>query len=301
VARASIDIGSNSLVFLVVDDHGKTIHDEAAIVGLGKGLGDLGAFQDHRMAAAMVAFESFAATATTHGIRPEHVRAIATSAARRARNATAYFQSVKEQTGICVEVISGMEEARLTWLGGLHGLDLPNTAVAVVDLGGGSTEIVMGLKSQGRVTEQQSLEMGTVRLMEAFGVAESDRYEPPALDAMKTHIDQLIHSIDWSHSPSVLVAVAGTATTIAAMELGLRKWDREAVHGFTMKREDLAQWTRRLTKSTHQQRVEWAAVSPERADLLVAGAAVLEAVCGAAQVDSLTISDGGIRHGALLS
>ena len=301
MARASIDIGSNSLVFLVVDDQGKTIHDEAAIVGLGKGLGDMGAFQDDRMAAAMLAFRSFAATATTHGVRPEHVRAIATSAARRSRNATEFFHSVTDQTGICVEVISGMEEARLTWLGGLHGLDLPNTSVAVVDLGGGSTEIVMGLLQQGQVTAKQSLEMGTVRLMEAFDVADCDRYKPAALDAMKHHIHHLIHSIDWSQPPSELVAVAGTATTIAAMELGLRVWDRDAVHGFTMRRAALAKWTRRLAGSTHQERVEWAAVSPQRADLLVAGAAVLEAVCGAAQVDSLTISDGGIRHGALLS
>ena len=301
MARASIDIGSNSLVFLVVDDQGKTLHDEVAIVGLGKGLGDSGAFREDRMTAAMAAFRSFAATAATHGVTPQQVRAIATSAARRAHNASTFFRAVSTQTGIGVDVISGMEEARLTWLGGLHGLDCLDTMIAVVDLGGGSTEIVMGLKSQGKVTEQQSLEMGTVRLMEAFGIANSDRYEPAALVAMNSHIQGLIHSIDWSHPPSQVVAVAGTATTLCAMELGLSTWDRDAVHGFTMTREALGQWAKRLAGSTHKERVEWAAVSPGRADLLVAGAAVLEAVCGAAKVDSLTISDGGIRHGALLS
>ena len=96
------------------------------------------------------------------------------------------------------------------------------------------------------------------------------------------------------------MAVAGTATTIGAMQLGLRSWDRDAVHGLRLTQTDLTAWYQRLASSTRAQRLEWAEVSPKRADLLVAGTAVLSAVAEAAGVDHLVISDGGIRHGVLV-
>lgn len=298
--RSSIDIGSNSLVFLVVDTDGRTLHDEAVIVGLGKGLGDTGQFADPPMDAAMSAFASFAKTADALGVDPQTIRAIATSAARRASNATEFFGRVRLQTGISIEIIEGLEEARLTWKGAIANLSLDARSVGVVDLGGGSTEVVLGDARRGAVVEQKSLEMGTVRLMEAFELAQSDRYDSDALARMRAHIDSLVAGVDWTSQPETLVAVAGTATTLGAMHAGLRAWDREAVHGSILTRIDLQAWYKRLANSRESERLEWAAVSPKRANLLVAGAAVLDAVAAAANVDRLIVSDGGIRHGVLL-
>jgi len=299
MARASIDIGSNSLVFLVVDDNGQTIHDEAVVVGLGRGIGKQGLFQPDRMDLAMDAFQGFAQKAKVLGVLPEHVQAVATSASRRAMNSTTFFKQVQEQTGIGVEVISGEREAHLTWKGALLGLPIEAGSYAVVDLGGGSTEIVVGDPSAGSVVEQRSVEIGTVRLTEAFFGVNPTRYAPADLAAMRTSIKQHLDPVDWNRIPRALIAVAGTATTLGAMELGLTTWDRTQVHGSKLGRTALRRWIDRLLGSTAQERRIWAAVSPERADYLLAGACVLEAVCTASHRDSLWVSDGGVRHGVL--
>jgi exopolyphosphatase/guanosine-5'-triphosphate,3'-diphosphate pyrophosphatase len=142
--RAAIDIGSNSLLLLVVDDNGTLLHDQVAVVGLGKGLGDRGLFQPDRMALAEATLSEFAHKAATFGIPAGRIRAVATSAARRALNAETWFARVKRSTSISVSIISGDEEARLTWLGALRDLPPCEAPLLVVDLGGGSTELALG-------------------------------------------------------------------------------------------------------------------------------------------------------------
>ena len=301
MARASIDIGSNSLVLLVVDQNGTTVHDEAVVVGLGQGLGERGLFRTDRMDVAVDAFQSFAQKAKVLGVPPGQVVAVATSASRRAMNATSFFERVHQETGIRVKVITGLEEARMTWRGALLGLPITQGAsYAVVDLGGGSTEIVVGDPQHDGLIEQRSIEIGTVRLTEQFFGASPKRYTPAALASMREHIATQLAPIDWATIPRALIAVAGTATTLAAMELDLKSWSRERVHGFRLGRTALRRWIDKLLTSNPEERREWAALSPKRADYLLAGACVLEAVCTASHRDSLWISDGGVRHGALL-
>jgi exopolyphosphatase/guanosine-5'-triphosphate,3'-diphosphate pyrophosphatase len=297
--RASIDIGSNSLVFLVIDNQGYTIHDEAVVVGLGRGIGQQGMFQPDRMDIAMDAFQGFAQKAKVLGVAPNQIEAVATSASRRAMNASTFFQQVQKQTGIHVEVISGKQEAYFTWKGALLGLPIESGSYAVVDLGGGSTEIVVGDPTVGDMVEQRSVEIGTVRLTEQFFGDDLNRYAPAELAAMRSSIGQHLEPIDWKRVPRALIAVAGTATTLGAMEIGLTSWDRTKVHGTKLGRTALRRWIDRLLHSSPDERREWAAISPERADYLLAGACVLEAVCTAAHRDSLWISDGGVRHGVL--
>ncbi len=297
--RASIDIGSNSLVFLVVDDHGETLHDEAVVVGLGRGIGTNGMFQTDRMDLAMDAFQGFAQKAKVLGVPPEQVAAVATSASRRAMNARTFFERVHTETGLQVQVISGIREAQLTWKGALLGLPIESGSYAVVDLGGGSTEIVVGDPQAGDLVEQRSVEIGTVRLTEEFFGDQPIRYTPADLAAMRASIARHLEPIDWNRIPRALIAVAGTATTLGAMELGLTQWDRLKVHGSKLGRTALRRWIDKLLVSTPADRQQWAAVSPARADYLLAGAGVLEAVCTAAHRDSLWISDGGVRHGVL--
>ena len=296
--RASIDLGSNSVLLLVLDDAGNTVHDEARVVGLGKGLGDRGLFRPDRMDATFTALEDYARRAAALGVAPKDIRAAATSASRRAMNADTFYERVRAQTGIAFEIIPGEEEARLTFLGAAMDLDLGPGLVGVVDLGGGSTELALG--QDGHLLHRVSLELGTVRLTEAFFGEAPDRIAPRDLGRLREHVEATVAG-GWSQRPRHLVAVAGTATTLAAMELGLSRWDRDAVHGSRLSRQALRRWMDRLLDTDAAGRLTLAAVSPERAPYLLAGAVVLEAVACAAHQESLRISDGGLRHGLLRS
>ncbi len=293
--RAAVDIGSNTILLLVVADDGAILHDEARVVGLGRGLGDKGLFRPDRMDAACVALRDYAERAASLGVPPYEIRCAATSGARRALNARAFIDRVHAESGIRVQVVSGEEEAQLTWQGALGGLRLPDGPVGVVDLGGGSTEMVMGDGYQ--VGRRASLEMGSVRLTEMFFGEDILRYRPADLARLKQHVHGLLTTFEWPMLPRAIVAVAGTATTLGAMERGLTTWDRAQVHGMKLSRASLRRWIDRLLDASPEERRTLAAVSPERADYLLAGACVLEAVCTHGQRDSLRISDGGVRHG----
>lgn len=296
--RASIDLGSNSVILLVVDEDGTTLHDEARVVSLGAGLGDRGMLRPDREEAALEALRSYAETAASLGVRPWEILTAWTSSGRRALNATGFVQKVEEQTRIRLSVVTGEEEARLTWAGALAGLTVPDGPLGVIDLGGGSTELVLGEGS--RIGSRVSLELGSVRLTEQFFGVEPRRYRPQDLARLRAFVERTLGEHTWSHLPRALVAVAGTATTLAAMELGLTAWDRNRVHDFRLTRAALRRQIDRLLPTGPRERRDLAAVSPARADFLLAGACVLEAACSAAHKDSLRISDGGVRHGLLL-
>ena len=295
--RAAVDIGSNTILLLVKDDAGKTVCDEAIVVGLGKGLGTKGMFRPDRMDAAVQALSRLALQAEAHGVPPYEVVVAATSAARRALNARTFAQRVHQETGLRMEIVSGEEEARLTWRGALLDLPLPPGPLGVVDLGGGSTELVLGEGAS--MGPRKSLELGSVRLTEQYFGEDPVRYRPTDLARLKAHVHTELERFQWPLQPRALVAVAGTATTLGAMQLQLREWDASAVHGSRLSRGALRRWTDRLLASSPAERQAWAAVSPERADYLLAGACVLEAVCTHANRDSLWLSIGGVRHGLL--
>ncbi len=297
--RASIDIGSNTLLLLVLDDSGATLHDEPRIVGLGRGLGDRGLFRPDRMEEALAALRDLAATARSLGVLPQDIVAVATSAARRALNAETFFARVQEETGLQVRIISGHQEASLTWHGALVGLPVHEGPLAVVDLGAGSTEVVVG--EGATIGMELSLELGGVRLTERFFGGADGRTRPADLARLRSHVDHVVEAVTWPVLPRAMVAVAGTATTLAAIELGLQQWDRDKIHGMRLTRGALRRIIDRLLPAGPHERREIAAISPERADYLLAGACVLESICTAGRRDSLWVSDGGVRHGALIA
>lgn len=293
--RASIDIGSNSILLLVLGDDGAVLHDEARVVGLGKGMGDRGVFRPDRMEATLAALKDYAAKAYELGVYPPQVRAVATSASRRALNAVTFFQAVARQTGIKVEVISGDEEARLTWLGSIQGIELPPGPVMVIDPGGGSTEVILGEGNQ--IRERISLEIGTVRLTEQFLGYEV--VDAPAFARMRDAVVDAVDTLNLPVHPRSVVAVAGTVTTLAACDLGLERYDGARVHGSTLTLGAIRRWIDLLLEASPQRRRELVAVSPERADTLLAGTVILQAVLEKARRQSLRVSDRGLRFGAL--
>lgn len=289
---ASIDLGSNSALLLVVDDDGRVLHDEARVVGLGRGLGDRGLFLPDRMKAAQEALGDYVRVAAGHGVKAWSIRAVATSAARRALNAETFFARVKRDLGLEVAIISGDEEARLTWIGARRDLDLGEADVLVVDLGGGSTELALGRGDE--VARRRSLEIGSVRLTEQFlGDGLVDRAD---LARCRSWIDVALQRFTFTPAPAVVVGVAGTVTTLATMVLGLAEYDAARVHGSTLTRADLARCTERLLAAPDATaRRALVPASPERADFLVAGAAILDRTLAAAGQSSLRVSDRGLR------
>ncbi len=292
-AYAAVDLGSNSLLLAVESTDGVLLHDQAEVVGLGKGLGDMGQFEPARMAHAEQVLREYVQVAGDHGVPPNEIRICATSGARRASNAPQFFDQMKRELGIAIQTISGEEEAQLSYLGALRGLELADGPVLVIDLGGGSTEIIIG---QGElISYRTSLEVGAVRLTEAFGLEQDDADIQGALE----HLETLLASVVLPQKPSQAVVVAGTATTLAAMDAGLKSYQAEAVHGRHLTRERLDYWQQRMLAATTAERLELARVSPKRADYLAGGAAVISAVLDFCDLNACLASDAGLRFGIL--
>ena len=296
--RAAIDIGSNSLLLTVVSDEGAILHDEARVVGLGKGLGDRGLFAPDRIAAASEVLADYVATARAHGVDPLSIKAVATSAARRAMNAETVFERFHRAHGLRVRIIPGEEEALLTWRGAQRDLEVPAGPQLVVDLGGGSTELAMGQEDE--LLQRASLELGSARLTERFLEADdAGRVPAGAVEPLQAYVDAEVARYSFVPSPELVIGVAGTVTTLAAIQLGLEAYDSVAVHASTLTRDQLGGFVRTLLPMTAEERRAYAHIEPGRADFLLAGCVVLDRVLLAAGVEQLTVSDRGLRFGLL--
>ncbi|MEN0063794.1 MAG: Ppx/GppA phosphatase family protein [Myxococcota bacterium] len=298
--RASVDIGSNSVLLLVTDDDGRRLHDEARVVSLGKGLGDRGLFQPERMEAAEVALTDYVRIAREHGVEPYSIKAVATSAARRAMNAETFFAKLQKSIGLRIKIISGEEEARLTWLGAQVDLPGDDQPRLVVDLGGGSTELVVG--QAGEVRQRTSLEFGTVRLTERFLTEDDEgRVLPESVAPMVEYLDVEVRRLPFAVPAGCqVIGVAGTVTTLAALRRDLAAYDGDLVHGMQLTKRDLQDFIDRLAKMTRTERQAFCAIEPKRADFLFAGAHVLYQILVYLRSDHLLVSDRGLRYGVLV-
>lgn len=293
--RAAIDIGSNSILLTVLGGEGELLHDEARVVGLASGLGERGLFAPDRMKAAEAVLADYLGVARRHGIEPWTVAAVATSGARRAMNAATWFSHLERSLGLRVRIITGLEEASLTWQGAWMGFSPPPGTVGVIDLGGGSTEVVVG--NDGKVLERASLEIGAVRLTERYlGVGQVD---PAALSRMREEIAHHLQVSGLRVGIRTLIAVGGTPTTLAAMRLGLPRWDAARVHGTRLDRTDLTRYIDQLLLAGPATRRALVPTDPERADYLLAGACILERILDRVGRSSLYVSVQGLRFGLL--
>ncbi|MFK7931403.1 MAG: Ppx/GppA family phosphatase [Myxococcota bacterium] len=295
--KAAIDIGSNSILLTLISDEGEVLEDHARVVGLGKGLGDRGLFRPDRMEAAEAVLRDYVQIAATHGVHPWSIRAVATSAARRAMNAATFLNRLQRDLGLKAQIITGDEEARLTWAGALRDLKRPEGPLLVIDLGGGSAELVSG--DTAADASRVSLEVGSVRLTEQFFAEPT--VSSAALSRARQHIDGLMSSVQLTPAPRMVVGVAGTVTTLMAITAGLTEYSHEGVHGGKLTRSDLAGLIDTLLPATPEQRQAIASVSPDRADYLLAGALILDRVLAVARRPALVVSDHGLRFGLLSS
>ncbi len=269
---AAMDCGTNSLRLLVTDVRGDQKRDvvrEMRVVRLGQGVDETGRFHPDALERTLAVTREFGELATVLGA--ERVRFCATSAARDASNADELSDGVRSVLGIDLEVLSGEEEARASFLGATRSLAGP---ALVVDIGGGSTELVVG--ADGDVGWSHSFDVGSVRLTERFL-----RSDPASIDevtALESYLDDVLTPRLSGLDPvSNLVGVAGTITTVAAHALELPSYDSSQIHGARISVDDVRTACLSLLRMSVADRRALPFMHPGRADVIGAGAMILDA------------------------
>jgi exopolyphosphatase/guanosine-5'-triphosphate,3'-diphosphate pyrophosphatase len=298
--RSSIDLGTNTCLLLIAEYDGKDpsslkIHqDYSTIVRLGEGVDKNQTLKAEAITRTLDCLTQYRDYVRKAGLKTEDTLCIATSSARDAKNGIEFFKSVEKETGFRFTIISGDEEARLTHLGGLlPGMD-PKKSV-VIDIGGGSTEVISS-------EEGQSLDMGSVRYTERF--LKSDPVTDEEFVSCQKSIDEELKKsklpTSWGKQKE-LVAVAGTATTLASWRLGLSEFDPGKIDQARLTVNDIAELVQELKKRTVSERLELTGIEAKRADVLLAGAMILWRTMLYLNFSYTRISTRGIRFGSILS
>lgn len=267
---AAIDCGTNSIRLLISED-GREIIREMEIVKLGEGVDRTKNFSPIAVERTLTALRRFKALIDHHKV--ERVRFCATSATRDAQNRKIFTEPVESILGVAPEVIVGIEEARLSFLGATSELPISDAPFLVVDIGGGSTEFVLGERS---VQSAISVDIGCVRMTERYFTNDPPTEQEIASTRFDINraIDQVEIEVPIS-SARTLVAVAGTATTVAAAALKLPTYDREAIHGARISAERTFEISNWLLSMDKNERANLGFMHPGRVEVIAAGALVL--------------------------
>ena len=304
---AAFDCGTNSLRLLLADPgtggpDGSALTDldrQTEIVRLGQGVDATGEFAPEALERTFAVTRRFAERVRAAGVPPERTRFVATSASRDARNRDEFFAGIEELVGVRPDVISGDEEARLSFAGALSRIrPAADEAVLVMDIGGGSTELIVG-DASGQVSSAISLDIGSVRLTER--ILGAGPPTPAALQAAREQVDGLLDSsgVDFA-AVGTWVGVAGTATTLAGVHLQLEAYDRARVHGSTIPVTKLNELALLLSRMDVDQIKALPSMHPGRADVVTAGALIATRVAARLHVPELLVSESDILDGIAL-
>ena len=297
---AAVDVGTNSVLLLVAerapDGTVRPVREEADITRLGRGVDRTGVLSAEGMEATLEVLSRFAALARADGARALVVTA--TSAARDARNGAEFLARARERTGATVEILSGDEEARLSYLAVAQDFaaEAGEAGLLAIDVGGGSTEFVHGRGKQ--VLFRRSLDIGSVRLTERCV-----RTDPPALaeqDAIRDIVRTALAALPPFPREVRVVGVAGTVTSLFAIAHAIEPYDASRVHGGWLPVEDVARVRARLCTLPVAERRVLPGMQPKRADVLPAGALLFETALAHLGAPGARVSDRGLRWGLLL-
>jgi exopolyphosphatase/guanosine-5'-triphosphate,3'-diphosphate pyrophosphatase len=301
---AAVDIGTNSVRLLVADVDGVgsgaslvPLERRMRITRLGQGVDAARALAPEAIERTLAVLREYRGVIEELGA--EHVRATATSAARDATNRDAFFGPATEALGVTPELLSGEEEARLSFLGATAGLDAPGPYL-VVDIGGGSTELVVG------TTEPEglrSLDIGCVRITEQFlhGDPPAPEELSAAVSVVRDQVAEVQREIPETRGAKTLIGLAGTVTTVAAIEIGLADYDTAAIHHFHLTRDAAEEVFRTLALEPAEQRRHNPGLEAERVDVIVGGALVLVAILRVFGFDEMLVSEADILDGLVRS
>jgi len=303
---ASLDLGTNTFLLLIADiDDGRVepVLDRETIVRLGKGVEAAGNLNAAAMQRGYACLREYVKLAQQYEV--EKIFAVGTSALRDAANRSEFLDAALEQTGMHIEIISGEKEARLTFAGTLSNkANLPEP-IAVLDIGGGSTEVVIGapslLATRETALQARSADIGSVRLTERLAL--NDPVLPEEVMRIRQQAETVMRAT-WPAASltavKTLLGTAGTITTLAAMAQEMRAYEARRIDGFKLTRQKLGELIIELRRRTVAERCELPGLSPARADVILAGAIILETFLDLYQFPELMVSDRGLRYGVLV-
>ena len=294
---AVIDCGTNS-TRLLVGNRSEILERQMKITRLGQGVDRSGELSREAITRVLDVLKNFRATLDSHSVAK--VRMVATSAARDASNREDFFSEAESIIGTRPELLTGEEEGRLAFAGAVTELERLDGPILVLDIGGGSTEFVFGEREAEKVHSSQ---IGCVRLTEEF--FEDDPPLPEQLHACLTvvggHIDDAIREIPKIKEVSTLVGLAGTVSSVAAIEIGLERYDRERIHHFRLSKEAVEDVFRTLATENRLERISNPGLEEERADVIIAGTAILVKVMRQLGFKECLVSESDILDGILHS
>lgn len=301
VRLAAIDVGSNSIRLVVAEVGGdgtyRVLDEEREMTRLAEGLDRTGGLSDYAMERSLQAIAKMKAIAD--GFQVDELRAIATSAVREASNGDMLCREALRRLGLSVEVISPAEESRLALRSALRHFRLDGALSAVVDIGGGSVEVV--LVADTVIERMFTLPLGAVRMTESFGL--SERVDDDRWRRMRKSIDRSIRGVIGRPPfvPDTMIGSGGTFTAIAEAVRYRREGRLESVHGYLMTVAEVRDLLNQLRAMTAEERRAVAGINPARADIIVGGAAVIVRLAKRLGVEQILVNEKGIRDGLLLS
>ncbi len=295
---AALDVGSNTVLMLVVecgaDGKPRVLADMSRITRLGRGVDANGHLDPESAARTLDTITEFADKARTLGA--EKILGAATAALRDASDGSEFLARVQQRTGVTLEIISGQTEAQLSYLSTRKGLGLsPAEKLLIVDIGGGSTELIRA--EPDRALEVVSLQLGSVRLTERIV-----HHDPPLAseaETLRATVGDALCQLGWSYRPAMMVGIAGTVTTLCAIALGLERYSPESVHGYRLGVGEIVRLIDLLGSLPVEQRKQLPGMEPGRADVLFAGAVILERVMNYFGCGEVIVSDQGVRWGLM--
>lgn len=297
---AAIDLGTNSVRLIVAEIEGpdsyRILDDEREQTRLGLGLNETGRINPENGQRTLAALERMKAIA--EGFEVAELRAVGTAALREAENGPAFVRTARERFGLEIEVIEATEEAELAMRSVRKHFALGAGATAVVDIGGGSMEVVF--TTAGMINEVHSMPLGAVRLTELY--VHSDPINAADWRALRSGIDrELEETIGRPPFPTPdLIGSGGTFTAIASMAMHDRRGISGSVQGYSMTRAEFEHQLRRLREAPLAMRRRFSGLGADRADIIIAGAAAVARLAKRLEVSRIRINDRGIRDGMLL-
>jgi exopolyphosphatase / guanosine-5'-triphosphate,3'-diphosphate pyrophosphatase len=301
VAVAALDCGTNSTRLLVAEPAGGALAREMRITRLGQGVDARHRLDPDAIERTLAALREFRVIMDDEGVG--RARLVATSAVRDAANGADFLRAAADVTGVEAELLSGREEGRLSYAGATSGLPAGEGPLLVVDIGGGSTELVT---AAGGEVQSVSMDIGCVRLTERYLPG-----DPPTPEQVKGAVTAIGAALDWAEGelPDLrrlqgdarLVGLAGTVSTLAALELGLVEYDRERIHHSVLTRAMVGRWCDTLGAETVAQRAAWPAMPDGRQDVIFGGALVLREVMDRFELDECIVSEADILDGLVMS
>lgn len=307
----ALDLGTNNCRLLLAkpdDDGFQVVEAFSRVTRLGEGLANHGVLSDDAIERTLSALHQCAQRLERRGA--QRVRSVATEACRRATNGSAFLQRVYDETGLILETITADDEARLALAGCAPLLDRSRPYALVFDIGGGSTELIKvklgATPACDHVETLISLPLGVVTLAEEHGVHLHDA------DGYAAVVERIINCLipfdresDFCRLVRTrqvqMLGTSGTVTTLAGVYLDLPRYDRTLVDGLIMDFSAIATTSRRLVTANGAERASHPCIGESRADLVVAGCAILEAICRLWPAGTITVADRGVREGVLLS